>query len=191
MVIVPVLVLLQAKYGIGEATANHPHPLSAPQAMLMASLARGVFGGTLPWGVVGLGAAIGVAVILADRRLAACGSDFRMPVLAVALGIYLPLKLTAAILAGGLVGALAKRRADTPTESGSARGLLFAAGLVTGEALMGILLAVPIALSGLWPTLETDPFQLFETPPLGGWPGLVVLASVAVLLHRTATAWSR
>ncbi len=188
VVIVPVLVLLQAKYGIGEATAGHPHPLSAPQAMLMASLARGVFGGTLPWETVGLGVAIGVAVILADRRLAARGSDFRMPVLAVALGIYLPLKLSAAILAGGLVGAGARWGGGGPTEAGNARGLLFAAGLVTGEALMGILLAVPIALSGLWPTLGAEPFQLFETPPLDGWPGLVVMAAVAVLLHRTATA---
>jgi uncharacterized oligopeptide transporter (OPT) family protein len=141
--------------------------------------------------LVGLGAAIGIAVILVDRRLAARGFDFRMPVLAVALGIYLPLKLSAAILAGGVVGALAKRRAGEPAAGGGSRGLLFAAGLVTGEALMGILLAVPIALSGLWPTLGADPFQLFETPPLGGWPGVVVLAAVAVLLHRTATARSR
>src|SRR5437879_1198796 len=186
VVIVPVLVLLQAKYGIGQVTAEHPHPLSAPQAMLMAGLARGVFGGTLPWELVGLGAAIGIAVILVDRRLAARSSDFRMPVLAVALGMYLPLRLSAAILAGGLVGALARRRAGEPPEAGSSRGLLCAAGLVTGEALMGILLAVPIALTGLWPTLGADPFQLFETPPLGGWPGLLVLAAVAVLLHRTA-----
>src|SRR2546428_665431 len=106
VVIVPVLVLLQAKYGIGQVTAEHPHPLSAPQAMLMAGLARGVFGGTLPWELVGLGAAIGIAVILVDRRLAARSSDFRMPVLAVALGIYRPLRLSRAILAGGLGGAL-------------------------------------------------------------------------------------
>src|SRR2546427_244440 len=190
VVIVPVLVLLQAKYGIGQVTAEHPHPLSAPQAMLMAGLARGVFGGTLPWELVGLGAAIGIAVILVDRRLAARSADFRMPVLAVALGMYLPLRLSAAILAGGLVGALARRSAGEPTEAGSSRGLLFAAGLVTGEALMGILLAVPIALTALWPTLGADPFQLFETPPLGGWPGLLVLAAVAVLLHRTARARS-
>src|SRR2546422_5091838 len=71
VVIVPVLVLLQAKYGIGQVTAEHPHPLSAPQAMLMAGLARGVFGGTLPWELVGLGAAIGIAVILVGRRLLA------------------------------------------------------------------------------------------------------------------------
>jgi putative OPT family oligopeptide transporter len=191
VVIVPVLVLLQAKYGIGEVTAAHPHPLSAPQAMLMASLAHGVFGGTLPWEFVALGAAIGIAVILVDGQLAARGSDFRMPVLAVALGMYLPLKLSAAIVAGGLVGALARRRAGEPAAAGSSRGLLFAAGLVTGEALMGILLAVPIALSGLWPMLGGDPLQLFETPPLGGWPGLVVLAAVAVLLHHTATARRR
>src|SRR2546425_2962070 len=184
VVIVPVLVLLQAKYGIGQVTAEHPHPLSAPQAMLMAGLARGVFGGTLPWELVGLGAAIGIAVILVDRRLAARSSDFRMPVLAVALGMYLPLRLSAAILAGGLVGALARRSAGEPREAGSSRGLLFAAGLVTGEALMGILLAVPIALTGLWPTLGGGPLQLFETPPLGGWPGLLVLAAGAVAVHR-------
>ena len=187
VVIAPVLVLLQAKYGIGEATADHPQPLSAPQAMLMASLARGVFGGTLPWGMVGLGAAIGVAVIWADRRLAARHADFGMPVLAVALGIYLPLKLSAAILAGGLVSAVA-RRGMAESESGGRRGLLFAAGLVTGEALMGILLAAPIAASGIWPVIGSDPLQLFAAPPLGGWPGLAVLAAVAVLLHRAATA---
>src|SRR2546422_3827231 len=53
--------------------------------------------------------------------------------------MYLPLRLSAAILAGGLVGALARRSAGESTEAGSSRGLLFAAGLVTGEALMGIL----------------------------------------------------
>src|SRR5712691_5334331 len=185
VVIVPVLVLLQAKYGIGQVTAEHPHPLSAPQAMLMAGLARGVFGGTLPWELVGLGAAIGIAVILVDRRLAARSADFRMPVLAVALGMYLPLRLSAAILAGGLVGALARRSAGEPTEAGGSKGLLFAAGLVTGEALMGILLAVPIALSGFWPSIGADPFQLFAAPPLGGWPGLAVLTVVALLLYRT------
>ncbi len=188
VVIAPVLVLLQAKYGIGEATAEHPQPLSAPQAMLMASLARGVFGGTLPWGMVGLGAAIGVAVIWADRRLAARNADFRMPVLAVALGIYLPLKLSAAILAGGLVSAAARRGMAWSGDGGRRRGLLFAAGLVTGEALMGILLAVPVAVSGIWPAIGADPLQLFVVPPLGGWPGLAVLAMVTVLLHRTATA---
>src|SRR5205823_3623463 len=122
-----------------------------------------------------------------DRGQEARGASLRVPVLAVALGIYLPLKLSAAILAGGIIAELANRRRSNSEESAGHGGLLFAAGLVTGEALMGVLLAVPIALSGIWPTLGADPFPLFETPPLGGWPGLVVLAAVAVLLHRTAT----
>lgn len=188
VVIAPVLALLQAKYGIGEASSDHPQPLSAPQAMLMASLARGIFGDTLPWGMVGIGAAIGVVVIWADRRLAARNASFRVPVLAVALGIYLPLKLSAAILAGGLVSALVRRGTTGDAGGGGRRGLLFAAGLVTGEALMGILLAVPIAVSGIWPAVGADPLRLFATPPLGGWPGLAVLAAVAVFLHRTAKA---
>jgi uncharacterized oligopeptide transporter (OPT) family protein len=135
--------------------------------------------------MVGIGAAIGVVVILADRRLEARGSAFRVPALAVALGIYLPLKLSAAILAGGLVSAMAKRGAPEGADTGDRKGLLFAAGLVTGEALMGILLAVPIALSGFWPAIGADPFQLVAAPPLGGWPGLAVLTVVALLLYRT------
>jgi len=80
------------------------------------------------------------------------------------------------------------RRGMAESESGGRRGLLFAAGLVTGEALMGILLAAPIAVSGIWPAIGSDPLQLFAAPPLGGWPGLAALAAVAVLLHRAATA---
>ncbi len=185
LVIAPVLALLQAKYGIGEVTPAHPHPLSAPQATLMASLAQGVFGRSVPWDLVGLGALIGTAVILADRRLEATGAAFRLPVLGVALGIYLPLKLSAAIVLGGCIAALARRRASAG--GGEANGgLLVAAGLVTGEALMGILLAVPLALAGTWPALGADPFALFEEPPLGAWPGVVALAGVAGLLYRTA-----
>ncbi|MGB5044532.1 MAG: oligopeptide transporter, OPT family, partial [Nitrospira sp.] len=66
------------------------------------------------------------------------------------------------------------------------RGLLCAAGLVTGEALVGILLALPIALSSIWPSLSGDPFQLFADPPLGGWPGLAALIVVGLLLVRAA-----
>ena len=190
VVLVPVLSLLQAKYGIGEPTAGHPHPLSAPQATLMASLTRSVFGAGLPWPLVGLGAAIGVLVIDMDRRLEARGSDFRLPVLAVALGIYLPFKLSATIFLGGVIAALASRVAGGGSEP-SRRGLLFAAGLITGEALMGIVLAIPIAVGAFWPGLSADPFVLFEAPPIGGWPGLVIVAVVGWMLYRIAKARQR
>jgi putative OPT family oligopeptide transporter len=186
VVLVPVLTLLQAKYGIGEPTMSHPHPLSAPQATLMASLTRSVFGTGLPWHLVGLGAAIGIIVILIDRRQEARGREFRLPVLAVALGIYLPLKLSAAICAGGVISALARRAAVGGADP-SQRGLLFAAGLITGEALMGIMLAIPIALAALWPGFSPDPFTVFDQPPFAGWPGLVIVAMMGVALYRIAT----
>jgi len=191
VVIVPVLTLLQAKYGIGKMTVEHPHSLSAPQATLMASLASGVFGEGLPWSLVGMGAMIGVGVILLDHRQATRNATFRMPVLAVALGIYLPLKLSAAIFVGGLIAEFARRGASGPDSRGARQGLLFAAGLVTGEALMGILLALPIALNALWPSLNADPLKLFDAPPLGAWPGLAAVAFVAILLYRAASASSR
>ncbi len=186
LVLVPVLSLLHAKYGIGEPTSAHPHPLSAPQATMMASLTRSVFGAGLPWPLVGLGAAIGALVIVLDGKLAARGSDFRLPVLAVALGIYLPLKLSAAIAVGGAIAALAKRAAAEGEEP-SRSGLLFSAGLITGEALMGILLAMPIALAALIPGFSADPFTLFDAPPIAGWPGLAAVTLVGTLLYRVAT----
>ena len=187
-VIVPVLSLLQAKYGIGAATVEHAHPLSAPQATLMANLAKGVFGGSLPWNLVGIGMVIGVVIIGADEWQARRQALLRFPVLAVALGMYLPLKLSAAILFGGLLAEYVRRgrlASETPTDN---QGLLCAAGLVTGEAMVGILLALPIAMSSVWPSLGGDPFQLFADPPLGGWPGLVALSLVGFFLVRAAQA---
>lgn len=186
VVIVPVLSLLQAKYGIGDVTDAHPHPLSAPQATLMANLANGVFGGSLPWYLVGVGILLGMVVIGLDVRQARRKAAFRLPVLAVALGMYLPLKLSATIMFGGLLAEYVRnvwKSSGSPTDD---RGLLFAAGLVTGEALVGILLALPIALSSVWTSLSGDPFQLFADPPLGGWPGLGALVIVGLFLVRAA-----
>ena len=185
VVLVPVLSLLQAKYGIGEPTVIHPHPLTAPQATLMANLTRSVFGAGLPWHLVGFGAAIGALVIVLDHRQESRGSEFRLPVLAVALGMYLPLKLSAAICVGGIISAFARSAAGNDGEP-SRRGLLFAAGLITGEALMGIMLAMPIAFAALWPGLSPDPFTIFDTPPLGGWPGVVIVTLVGFALYRIA-----
>ena len=190
-VIVPVLSLLQAKYGIGEITAEHPHPLMAPQATVMASLAQGVFGDSIPWNLVLGGAALGVLVILFDRRQQARDAVFRMPVLAFALGLYLPLKLSAAILVGGLVAECARRARGSHAISEGSRGLLCAAGLVTGEALMGIVLAVPVALSGVWPGMPADPVQLFDTPPWNGWPGFVIVVAVGIWLFKQASRGER
>ena len=92
----PILNLLQSAYGIGVRTAEQPNALLAPQANLMASVARGVFGEGLPWPMIGFGVLVGAAIIALDVYLERRRAAFRTPVLAVAIGIYLPLELVRA-----------------------------------------------------------------------------------------------
>jgi putative OPT family oligopeptide transporter len=180
LVMAPILNLLLEAYGIGIPTPERPNPLLAPQATLMASVAIGVFRGGLPWGMVAIGALIGVVIILVDEFLRATGSKFRAPVLAVAVGIYLPLELSVPILAGGLISYLVRQK--TPAEGlarGAGPGMLCAAGFITGEALLGIFLAIPIVLSG-----ETDLLALPAAWRPGTLVGLPVIAGVMWLLFR-------
>lgn len=189
LVMAPVLNLLAKAYGIGVPSAAHPDPLLAPQATLMASVAKGIFGGSLPWGMIGVGVLLGIAIIIVDESLKARGSTFRTPVLAVAIGIYLPLELMVPIFAGGLIAHFAERRlrnagvAREEFEHRNRKGILFAAGMITGEALMGIGIAVPIVTSGSADVLALPPALHF-----GGLVGLVVLGALAWLLYRTAVA---
>lgn len=187
LVMAPVLNLLLKAYGIGVPTAEHPDPLIAPQATLMASVAKGMFGGHLPWGMISIGAAIGVAVIAWDLWLKKRGSEFRAPVLAVAVGIYLPLELAVPIFAGGLLAWLVEKKlgvhGETPeAERAKRNGMLFAAGLITGEALMGIFIAIPIVTSG-----RADVLALPEGLQFGGWLGLLVVGWLALMLYRAGT----
>lgn len=144
-----VLDILHTAYVIGSPT------LSAPQATLMKSVSDGVFTGNLPWTFVYIGAIIAVIIIALDIRQEKRESDFRIPVLAVAVGIYLPIELTVPIFIGGMINHLGKKAgASTAREK---KGLLLASGLITGEALMGILVAVPIFITGnkdWWPHIS-------------------------------------
>ena len=144
-----VLDILHTAYTIGSPA------LSAPQATLMKSVAEGVFTGSLPWTFVYYGAVIAVIIILIDVRQEKAGSDFRVPVLAVAVGIYLPITLTVPIFIGGMVNHLGKKARTSKGDN--KKGLLWASGLITGEALMGIRVAVPIFISNnkdWWPHFE-------------------------------------
>ena len=187
LVMAPVLNLLAQAYGIGVPSEAHPNPLLAPQATLMASVSKGLFGGQLPWDMIAVGAVIGVAIIVLDEILKARGSSFRTPVLAVAVGIYLPLELMTPIFLGGLLAWIAERRLRrqgldaAEIERRHRKGLLFAAGMITGEALMGIAIAVPIVTSG-----SADVLALPALWHFGEWLGLVVLAVLAGLLFKTA-----
>ncbi len=186
LVMAPVLNLLAKAYGIGAPTPEHPNSLAAPQAMLMASVAKGLFGGELPWNMIGLGAVVGALVIALDEWLKARGSSFRVPVLGAAIGIYLPLELMVPIFLGGLITHFVEKKRGLAAHDEAERdrvhrpGTLFSAGLITGEALMGILIAIPIVVSGKADVLAL-PWQL------GQYVGLAVLALTGWLLYRTAT----
>jgi len=186
-VMAPVLSLLAQAYGIGVPTEAHPNPLLAPQANLMASVANGIFGGELPWNMIGIGAALGAVIIIIDEIQKKRGASFRTPVLACAVGIYLPVELSVPIFAGGLLAHLVERHVRTQdperdVEKIHQKGVLFSAGLITGEALMGIFIAIPIVATG-----SADVLRLGEAWHFGGWLGLLMLAGVAVLLYRLAT----
>ena len=185
-----VLQLLNTAYGFGPATEAQPDALAAPQATLMASVASGVFRNDLPWTMVYIGMAIGVLIIILDKMQERRGS-FRLPVLAIAVGLYLPFELDSAIWVGGVIALLVSRYQQSrkaglngtfekASQMSNQTGLLFASGLITGEALIGILLAIPVAVSG-----RTDVFSLMEDP-IGSLPGLLVVGLICVWMYRLA-----
>lgn len=182
LLIAPVLNLLLESKGIGSPTAEHPDPLTAPQATLMMSVATGIFGGELPWTIITIGACLGVVIIITDQILKAKGSSFKMPVLAVAVGLYLPFELDSSIFIGGVIAWMIERSfsknaiTGEPAEKANNAGLLIASGLITGEALMGILIAL-LATFGL-------NLQLGAQPLGGSLVGLGILALILIYLYR-------
>jgi len=206
LVIAPVLMLLYKAYGFRGQPGAGPDALLAVQANLMASVANGVFKGNLPWTYVFIGMGIAAVVIALDEYLKRSGSTFRMPVLAVTIGIYLPLELAVPILLGGLIHYATKRfhtrrqTAKEQIEASNRHGLLFASGLITGEALMGIMLAVPIIILKQFqidlPFININAIvvklmalaniELPFTPPVGQIVGSILLLAVAYWLYRVA-----
>ncbi|NQW26745.1 MAG: oligopeptide transporter, OPT family [Flammeovirgaceae bacterium] len=188
LLIAPILNLLLESKGIGIPTIDHPNPLSAPQATLMMSVAEGIFGGDLPWGIIFMGGVIGVLIIMGDEYFKHKQSQFKMPVLAVAVGLYLPFELDASIFLGGVIAYMIDRGnqkiGKTPAvASASNAGLLIASGLITGEALVGILIAV-LTAAQLNFSLSDDPFG-------GSLLGLLILALILTYLYSTVSKLSR
>jgi putative OPT family oligopeptide transporter len=193
VIMAPVLNLLAKAYGIGVVSPEHPHPLPAAQATLIASVAKGLFGGELPWSMVELGAAIGIGIIILDEILRMRGSSFRVPVLGAAVGIYLPLDVTMPIFLGGLLTWVVERafraqaaRKGTKLDAQDMerlhrKGTLFSAGLITGEALMGILIAFPIVYAN-----RDDVLALPAALHFGQWLGVLAFVVVGVWLCRVA-----
>ena len=151
-VIPPVLDLVNHAYGfVGAPGAElRPHPLPAPQAGLISSLAQGVIAADIDWSLIRIGGMIGIGIILLDEILARTTKHMRVPPLAVGLGIYLPTQSTLMIVVGAIAGWLFDRRADrTPKpEATKQLGVLLASGLIVGEGIIGVVISAIIVFSG-------------------------------------------
>ena len=156
-----ILILLNSAWGFGSKE------LSAPQATLMKMLVEGVLSGNLPWTLIFIGAFIAVVVELLG-----------IPVLPVAIGLYLPLELSVTLMVGGAVRGLSDWYNRKKGREGGA-GILFCSGLVAGEGLVGILLAL-LAVAGLAGKLDLS--SRLSTGPLGG-VGLLLLLAAFVLWY--------
>ncbi len=192
--VIPLVLNLLAKaYGFAGA-ANvgvlAPNPLPAPQATLISALAQGVIGGNLEWKMIGIGALVGVGLILLDTTLGAL-KKLRIPPLAVGIGIYLPMSATFAVVVGAVLSHWYDRRARlTPNPDRAERlGTLVASGLIVGESIWGVINA------GLIVGFSTDaPIALVpESFVLAPWLGLIGFVGVIVwlygwMLRRSAAA---
>src|SRR3990167_4324862 len=158
-IIPPILQLLYNAYGIGGVFPREgmdpTQMLAAPQAGMMATVAKGAFSHQLEWSMIGTGALIAVICIVIDEVLKK-NYGTRLPVLAVGLGIYLPLDSSVPVVIGGVLAYLIQHRLNKIYHRGHAkdevklnahrhRGLLLACGIVAGASLMGVLLAIPFA----------------------------------------------
>lgn len=137
-----VLDLLKNTLGFVGMPGAGPNALSAPQAALISSIAKGVLGGDIDWQLIGLGVVIGAVVIALDELLGKRGA-MRLPPLAVGMGIYLPMGLTLLIPVGAVIGHFYDRWAKRSANPAFAErmGVLAATGLIVGESLFGVAFA--------------------------------------------------
>ena len=160
VVVSPVLELLYKAYGFTGAMPREgmdaSQALAAPQATLMTTITQGIFAHNLQWNYILFGAGLGIVLIAADLALKkSSGGRLALPVLAVGMGIYLPPAVDMPIVAGAVLAAWLKSHirkqagadAEGSLKKAERTGILFAAGLIVGESLIGVLMAFVIAAS--------------------------------------------
>jgi putative OPT family oligopeptide transporter len=138
-----VLNLLAKAYGFAGAPnvdVVAANPLPAPQATLISALAQGVIGGKLEWKMLGIGAAVGVGLVILDAVLGAM-KKLRIPPLAVGIGIYLPMSATFAVIVGAVISHWYDGRSRSMPNPDRAQrlGTLVASGLIVGESIWGVI----------------------------------------------------
>src|SRR4029078_11550812 len=165
--------------------------LAAPQAGLMATVAKGAFSHQLQWNMIGVGALVAIICIIIDEILKKSFGT-RLPVLAVGLGIYLPLDSSVPCVIGGLLSYLVQYRLDLLYRRGAPdqetkmnvhrhRGLLLSCGIVAGASLMGVILAIPFAIRQSSDALRIMPESLM---PFAGILSVMVTFILCAWIYR-------
>lgn len=188
-VVIPLILnLLNKAFGFAGGPAGiADEPLAAPQATLISALARGVIGGDLRWDLIGLGACIGVVIIVLDMILSgATKGKMKLPPLAVGIGFYLPAAVTTMLVIGAVCGWIYDKAIKTTrfADVGRRMGVLLASGLIVGESLFLVMTAGVIVATG-----DDAPFAM--VPEGSAWPamaaGVIAFAVVTFALY----AWVR
>ncbi|MBQ5764982.1 MAG: OPT/YSL family transporter [Clostridia bacterium] len=166
------LFLLNEAWGFGS------EELGAPQATLMKMIIEGIMGGNLPWGLILIGVFISVIVEILG-----------IPVLPVAIGIYLPVQLNACIMVGGLIRLFFdKMKAGKRKDTVISNGILFCSGMIAGEGLVGILLAV-FAVFGLGEVLDIS--GILNLPAWASNIGSILVFGLIILSLLAFTIWNK
>ena len=163
------LYLLDSAWGFGS------DELAAPQATLMKIIVEGVMGGDLPWALVFTGAFIAIAVELIG-----------IPVLPFAIGVYLPVHLNACIMVGGLIRLILDKLNRDDKEDVVNDGILFCSGMIAGEGLVGIALAL-LAVFGVGEMIDLSG----KIPPLVSDLGGLALFAIIILTVLKFTIWKK
>ena len=182
IVIPPILELMLKGFGFTGAPGAGADALPAPQAALLSSVAKGIFGNSLDWGLIGLGAAIGAVVIVINEILSKTGK-FSLPPLAVGMGMYLPASLALVIPIGALLGFLFNKWADKQANAERTKrmGVLMATGLIVGESLFGVINAGIIAATSNGDALAVVGEEFEKTAQ---WIGLALFILLTALVYN-------
>jgi putative OPT family oligopeptide transporter len=148
LVIPPILDLMNTAFTFQGAPGARANALPAPQAAIISTIAQGVLGGSLDWGLIKQGAIIGVVAVIIDEALKRMSNKrLHLPPLAIGMGIYLPLEADLLIPVGAVLGWFYNRwalRSRSP-DFAERMGVLMATGLIVGESLMGVVYAAAVA----------------------------------------------
>lgn len=201
IVIAPILEILYNAYGFTGAVPrpdmDQSQVLAAPQATLMTTIAKGIFSHNLDWTMILIGLAVGAVIIIIDLVLAANNSKFRLPALAVGLGIYLPPSITMPIFVGTVLSWIIKRNAyakartlklnpEEEYKKTDRKAALIASGLIVGESLVGVILAVVIVISIASGGSDAPLAISADLGVLPQYLGLLVFAAICILFIRRA-----